>query len=64
MAIHRHYVKLPSGNTLSFFVNDDPDDSSNFLLVVDLLRADESGGNEIVRMRVNEEEALTHIDKM
>jgi len=46
-------VKTKKGNTLSFFYNPDND-----LIVLDLIRADETGGNEIFRMELREEKLL------
>jgi hypothetical protein len=46
-------VKTKKGNTLSFFYNPDND-----LVVLDLIRADETGGNEIFRMKLKEENLL------
>jgi hypothetical protein len=51
--ITRHSVTTPKGNTLSFFYNPD-----NNLVVIDLVRKDESGGNEILRKTLDEENLL------
>jgi uncharacterized FlaG/YvyC family protein len=48
-------VELKSGNHLNFFVNRETN-----LLVVDLVDKEEKGGNEIVRMTLNEEKLLQH----
>jgi len=42
------------GNTLSFFYNPD-----NNLVVVDLVRKDEKGGNELLRQTLDEKNLLT-----
>lgn len=56
VGIHQNYVKTKGGNTLSFFYNPDND-----LLVVDLVAKSERGGNEIVRMTLDEKKLLKDI---
>ena len=46
------------GNTVQLFYNNDTG-----LVVVDLIAKDESGGNEFVRMTINEDKMLGHMDK-
>ena len=58
--IHRHTVTLPSGNLLQFFINDAPK-TGGILLVVDLVSAEENGGNELVRKRFDEGQCLEHL---
>jgi len=53
--IQRHSVVTAKGNTLSFFYNPEND-----LLVVDLIHKSEGGGNELVRMTLNEKRMLSH----
>ena len=45
-----------AGNTLSFFYN-----TENSLLVVDLVDKKETGGNELVRLTLNEKKLLAHV---
>lgn len=52
----RHNIKTKAGNTLQVFYN-----SENDLLVVDLVASTETGGNEIVRMTLNEAKLLAHV---
>ena len=52
--IHQSTITTKGGNTLSFFYNPEND-----LLVVDLVRKDQKGGNELVRMTLNEYNLLT-----
>ena len=52
--ITQQYITTRGGNTLSVFYNPEND-----LLVVDLVHKDESHGNEIVRMTLNEEKLLS-----
>ena len=47
------YITTKAGNTLQVFYNPDND-----LLVIDLIRKDEKGGNEIVRMTLDEKKLL------
>ncbi len=54
--IHSHYVTTKGGNTLVLFYNPE-----NNLLVVDLVAKSERGGNEIVRMTLNEKKLLKDI---
>jgi hypothetical protein len=53
--IQRHQITTRAGNTLSLFYNPDND-----LLVIDLIHKNELGGNEIVRMTINEKKLLKH----
>jgi type III secretion system FlhB-like substrate exporter len=53
--IFRQSVLTKGGNTLSFFYNPD-----NNLLVVDLIAANEEGGNELVRQTIDESSMLEH----
>lgn len=53
--IQRHQITTRAGNTLSFFYNPE-----NNLLVVDLIHKNELGGNEVVRMTLNEKKLLKH----
>lgn len=53
--IRRHCMKTKMGHTLSFFYNPDND-----LLVVDLIHRNEKGGNELVRMTLDENLMLAH----
>jgi hypothetical protein len=50
-----HNITTKAGNTLQIFYNPE-----NSLLVVDLIHKDEKGGNEIVRMTLDEKRLLTH----
>lgn len=52
--ITQHYITTKAGNTLSTFYN-----SENNLLVVDIVHKDESHGNEIVRMTLDEKKLLS-----
>ncbi len=52
--IQRHTMTTAQGNTLSFFYNPD-----NNLVVVDLVRKDEKGGNELLRQTLDEKNLLT-----
>ena len=54
--IERFNCTTKKGNILSFFYNPD-----NNLLVVDLVGKGEEGGNEIVRMKLNEKKLLQHL---
>jgi hypothetical protein len=54
-AIHQTMVTTAQGNTLSFFYNPE-----NNLLVVDLVHKNEKGGNEVVRMTLDEKKMLAH----
>ena len=51
--LHEVNITTPQGNTLHIFYNDAQD-----LLVVDLIAKSERGGNEIVRMRLDEKKLL------
>jgi len=53
--IKRFNVTTKAENTLSFFYNPDND-----LLVVDLVHKKGDGGNEILRMTLDEKALLTH----
>ena len=55
--ITQHYITTKAGNTLSVFYNSD-----NNLLVVDLVNKNETGGNEIVRMTLNEKKLLKGLE--
>jgi hypothetical protein len=46
------------GHTLQVFFNADTN-----LLVVDVVHKSEAGGNEVVRMKLNESKLLGHVDK-
>lgn len=46
-------LTTPAGNNLCFFYN-----PKNNLIVIDLMKADESGGNEIFRKTLDEKELL------
>ena len=48
-----HNITTKNGNTLSFFYNPD-----NNLVVIDLVKKDESGGNEIFRKTLDEKTLL------
>ena len=56
--IKRFNCTTKKGNILSFFYNPDND-----LLVVDLIGKEEVGGNEIVRMKLNEKRLLQHLEE-
>ena len=53
--IQRAIFTTGAGNHLTFFYNPDID-----LLVVDLVKKGDSGGNELVRMTLNETKLLRH----
>jgi hypothetical protein len=53
--IQRFYVTTKGGNTLQFFYNPDND-----LVVVDLIAANEQGGNELYRRTLDEKAMLGH----
>jgi hypothetical protein len=53
--IQRHRVTTKAGNTLEFFYNPD-----NNLVVVDLIAANEKGGNELLRKTLDEKKLLKH----
>lgn len=53
--IERWNVKTKRRNTLSVFYN-----RTTNLLVIDVVDADETGGNEIVRMQLREPSLLKH----
>ena len=59
MPITQHYITTKAGNTLSVFYNPDND-----LLVVDLVHKNERGGNEIIRMTLNEKSLLKGFDNL
>lgn len=54
--IHRHPITTKQGNTLSFFYNPE-----NNLLVIDLIDTSEVGGNELIRMTLDERKLLNHV---
>jgi hypothetical protein len=54
----RFSVETKNGNTLQFFYNPE-----NNLVVVDLIHADDKGGNEIFRKTLDEESLLEHVSK-
>lgn len=56
--IQRHGMTTKRGHTLSFFYNPDND-----LLVVDIIHKNEEGGNELVRMTLDEDKMLSHCEK-
>ena len=53
--IERWSVQTKRGNTLSVFYN-----RTTNLLVIDIVDTDETGGNEIVRMKLREITLLKH----
>jgi len=53
--IKRFTVETKAGNTLEFFYNPD-----NNLVVVDLIAANEKGGNELLRKTLDEKKLLKH----
>lgn len=53
--IKRHYITTKAGNSLCIFYNPDND-----LFCVDLTHKNEKGGNEIVRMTLDEKNLLKH----
>ena len=53
--IQRHSIPTRGGNTISIFYNEDTD-----LLVVDLVAANERGGNEMLRKQLDEKKLLAH----
>lgn len=53
--IQRHNITTKAGNTISVFYNPD-----NNLLVVDLIHQNELGGNELVRVTLDEKRMLKH----
>lgn len=53
--IQRFNCQTKQGNTLQFFYNPD-----NNLLVVDLVAANEQGGNELIRKTLDEKKLLVH----
>ena len=54
--IQRLDLTTKNGNTIQVFYNPD-----NNLLVVDLLAANDMGGNELLRKTLNEKEMLAHL---
>ena len=54
--IQRLSMITKAGNTLSFFYN-----TENSLLVVDLVDKNDNGGNELVRLTLNEKKLLAHV---
>jgi len=58
MDIQRHNVTTKQGHTLGMFYNPEND-----LLVIDLIHKNEEGGNEIVRMTLNEKKLLNHVEE-
>lgn len=57
--VFRVETKTKAGNTLSFFYNPD-----NSVLVVDLVHKSSRGGNELVRMTLNEKKLLGFCNKL
>jgi hypothetical protein len=53
--IHQHSIPTAGGNILQFFYNPE-----NSLLVVDIVAANERGGNEIIRQTLDEKKLLKH----
>ena len=53
--IKRFYATTKAGNTLSFFYNPDND-----LVVIDLTHKNESGGRELLRQTLREDQLLQH----
>lgn len=53
--IQRFTVETKGGNTLQFFYNPD-----NNLVVVDIVAANEKGGNELLRKTLDEKKLLSH----
>ena len=56
--ITRHSIETKGGNTLQIFYNPD-----NNLVVVDLIAANEKGGNELLRKTLDEKTLLKHTKK-
>lgn len=56
--IWRESILTPKGNRLSFFYN-----SENDLVVVDLVHRSEAGGNEFVRVTLDEDKMLRHCEE-
>lgn len=56
--INRHRIQTKNGNYLEFFYNPE-----NNLVVVDLIAANEEGGNEILRQTLDESSLLGHTAK-
>lgn len=56
--ITRHSIETKGGNTLQIFYNPD-----NNLVVVDLIAANEEGGNELLRKTLDEKTLLKHTKK-
>jgi len=57
--IERHSVTTKAGNTLQFFYNPE-----NNLVVVDLIAKNELGGNELVRITLDENKMLGHTNPL
>jgi hypothetical protein len=55
--IQRFAIETANGNTLQFFYNPE-----NNLLVVDLVHANEEGGNELYRKTLDEPAMLAHCE--
>jgi len=55
--LSNYWVETEKGNSLHFFFN-----RKTNLLCVDLIDAQERGGNEIVRMTLDEELLLEHLN--
>lgn len=53
--IQRHTIPTKAGNSLQIFYNPE-----NNLLVVDLIDANDRGGNELLRQTLNESKLLGH----
>lgn len=56
--IHMFSVDTLKGNRLEFYFN-----AETNLVVVDLIHKNESGGNELVRLKFHEDEALVHCEE-
>ncbi len=56
--IHRFLAETLKGNRLEFYFN-----AETNLVVVDLIHKDELGGNELVRLKFHEKEALQHCEE-
>jgi hypothetical protein len=57
-SISRHNITTKENNQIQVFYNPD-----NNLLVIDLVDKNESGGNELLRITLNEKELLAHCNK-
>jgi hypothetical protein len=54
--IHRQSFDTTSGNRIAFFFNKETN-----LLVIDIIDKNERGGNELVRMTLDEKKLLNHL---